>query len=655
MSPQPSFFAELKRRNVLRAAVLYAGAVWALAQGISQLAPSVGLPDWTTRWFLAAAIIGFPFWLAFAWFYELTPTGLKRESEIKPEESTAAHIGKRFDRWIIAIMAVAIILLVTNTFVMHRDATSTATAADAKTVAIELAKVPNKSVAVLPFTNESGDPKQQYFVDGLSEELITDLIQVNGLKVIGKDSSFKFRDSKDTPAQIGAALGVAHLIQGSVFQQGNRIRVTVALIRSKDGTGLWSHSYDEQLDDVFTIQTQIGHAVAAALKIQLLGNAIVSTDKPPSGNVEAYRLMLQGSALSEHSTEAGYRQGIALLQQALTLDPNYAHAWNELSGAWVALGEFVLTGDAQQQAYAQARVASDKAQLLAPDAAITHAARGYLLAVVDNDPVGAQAEYQRAYALAPNAGYTMNSLAVGYQTLGQLQPAVELFRKAIATDPLSYIFYANLASALLAQGQLDAAEQAARQALALQPNFPQMYSILAQIDILRGDAAAAVRDARQETHPVAGPWIRAMAQQIGPDHKQADAALHAYLAKYGKDQPYTVAELYGLRKQPDDMFEWLQRAWMQHDPNDFGNGNLLNGGLLADPFITRAYKDDPRWLPFLRKIGYAPEQLAKIKFTVTLPESADAASDATSAAAAPATSTPAPAPAHATSAATQQP
>jgi adenylate cyclase len=599
----PSFFAELKRRNVLRAGVLYAGAVWALAQGISQLGPSVGLPDWTTRWFLVAAIIGFPFWLAFAWFYELTPNGLKRESEIKPEESITAHNGKRFDRWIIAVMTVAIILLVTNTFVMHRDATSTATAADAKTIATELAKVPNKSVAVLPFVNESGDPKQQYFVDGMSEELITDLIQVNGLKVIGKDSSFKFRDSKDSPAQIGAALGVAHLIQGSVFQQGNRIRVTVALIRSKDGTGLWSHSYDEQLDDVFAIQTQIGQTVAAALKIQLLGNAIVSTDKPPSGNVEAYRLMLQGRALALHSTEAGYRQDIALLQQALKLDPNYAHAWNALSGAWGALGEFVLTGDARRQAYAQARVASDKAQLLAPDAAGTHVVRGFVLAVVDNDPVGAQAEYQRAYALAPNDGNTMNALAIGYQTLGQLQPAVDLFRKAIATDPLGYVVYANLASALLAQGQLDAAERAARQTLALQPDFPQLYSILAQIDILRGDAAGAVRDARQETDPVTGPWIRAMAQQVGPDHKQADAALHAYLASYGKDQPYTVAELYGLRKQPDEMFEWLQRASIQHDPNNFGNGNLLNGGLLADPFITRAYKDDPRFAALCKQAG----------------------------------------------------
>ncbi|MGH8234345.1 MAG: tetratricopeptide repeat protein [Rhodanobacteraceae bacterium] len=588
-----AFFGELKRRNVLRAAALYIAAVWALAQGISQLGSSIGLPDWTTRWFLVACVIGFPFWLAFAWFYELTPGGLKRESEIAPQDSITAHTGKKFDRWIIAVMAVAIILLATNTFVLHRDASSVANAANAKTIAAELAKVPQKSVAVLPLANESGNPKQQYFVDGMSEELITDLIQINGLKVIGKDSSFKFRNSKDSPAQIGATLGVAHLIQGSVFQEGDHIRVAVTLIRAKDGTGVWSHTYDEQLKDVFTIQTQIGHAVAAALKIQLLGKAIVSTDKPPSGNVEAYQLMLQGRALARHQTEAGYHQGIALYQQALKLDPNYAYAWGTLSNAWVNLGITSLTGDAQQQAYAQARVAADKQQLLAPNTAFTHLNRGYLLANVDHDPVGALAEYQRAYALAPNDGTVMSFLALGYQTLGQLQPAAELMRKAIATDPLRPDFYANLAGVLLGQGQLDGAEQATRKAQALQPDFPYMYTNLAQIDILRGDAAAAVRDAKQETDPVNGPAIRAAAQQIGPDRKQADAALHAYLAKYGKDQPYLVADLYAVRKQPDAMFEWLQRAWTQHDPGFY---------LFNDPFVL-AYQHDPRFAALCKQAG----------------------------------------------------
>jgi TolB-like protein len=289
-----AFFTELKRRNVLRAGAFYAAAVWALAQGLAQLLPVFNAPNWITQWFVIACVIGFPFWLTFAWFYEFTPTGLKLESEIAPGESIAEHTGRRADRVIIAVLGVAVVLLMTNQFVLRRDVNSEAVVADAKSLAAELAKIPKQSVAVLPLGNESGNPKQQYFSDGLSEELISELTQVDGLKVIGKYSSFKFRDSKDSPAQIGAALGVANLIQGSVFQQGNRIRVTVGLISAANGASVWSHSYDEKLDDVFAIQSKIGQAVADALKIKLLGKkTLVATDKPHSGNVEAYKLMLQ--------------------------------------------------------------------------------------------------------------------------------------------------------------------------------------------------------------------------------------------------------------------------------------------------------------------------------------------------------------------------
>ena len=589
-----AFFNELKRRNILRAGAFYAAAVWALVQGLAQLLPVFNAPNWVTQWFVIACVIGFPFWLIFAWFYEFTPTGLKLESKIVPGESIQAHIGRRADRVIIAVLGVAVVLLMTNQFVLRRDATDAADSTNTKTLAAELAKIPKQSVAVLPLTNESGDPKQQYFSDGLSEELISDLTQINGLKVIGKYSSFKFRNSTDSPAQVGAALGVANLIQGSVFQQGDRIRVTIGMIRAQDGSSVWSHSYDERLKDVFAIQSKIGHAVAAALKVQLLGKAIVSSDKPPDGNVEAYQLMLQGRAFAVHFTESDMRQGIALLKQAVKLDPNYAYAWGALSTALVNQGQISMTGDARQQAYEQARVTADRQQALMPDAAATYSARGYLLSNVDNDPVGALDEYRKALALEPNDGRTMNFMAYGLATVGQLQPAAELMRKAIATDPLNAGTYANLAAVLLAQGQFNAAEQATRKVLVLQPDFPGTYATLAEIDILRGNAAAALRNAKQETDPVLGPLARALAEQIGPDHKQADAALHNYIAKYGKDRPYYVADLYALRKQPDEMFDWLQRAWNQHDPAFFS--------LLFDPFPL-AYQHDPRFADLCKQAG----------------------------------------------------
>ncbi len=591
----PALFREIQRRNVLRAGAFYAAAVWALSQGLAQLLPVFNAPNWVTRWFIIACLIGFPFWLAFAWYFEITPSGVRRESEIAPGDSIAHSTGRKLDFWIIGILAVVVVLLITNTFVLHRDASSSAAMSEAKSIAAELAMVPNESVAVLPLTNEGGDSRQQYFSDGLSEELISDLTQINGLKVIGKYSSFKFRDSRDSPAQIGAALGVAHLIVGSVFQQEKRIRVTVGMIRAKDGSSVWSHSYDEQLNDVFAIQSKISQAVAAALRLKLLGKAIIADDRPPGGNVDAYRLMLQGRAITRHYTEASVRQGIGLFQRALKLDPNYAYAWGLLSNASINLGVAFLTGDARQKAYMQARAAMAKEEALAPKAAHTHTDRGYLLAVVDNDPVGALAEYRQAHALAPNDTTTMNFLAGGLENLGQLQAAVKLYRKTIATDPLRVDIYSNLALALLGQRHLDAAEQVTRSALVLQPGFPGLYTNLVEVNVLRGDAEAARRDAAKETDPVYGPWARALAQQIGPDHRQADAALHDYMATQGKDQPYLVASLYALRKQADAMFDWLQRARVQHDP-------IFLSSLLTDPFVL-AYQHDPRFAALCTQAG----------------------------------------------------
>ena len=599
-----TILAELKRRNVLRAAAIYIAATWALSQGIAQLAPVFDAPGWVVRWFVIACVIGFPFWVVFSWFFEFTPDGMKLESEVEIPDAYRRGTGRKLDFGIIGILAVVVVLLVTNQFVLRRDVNSVASAADASSVAAALAKVAHQSVAVLPLANESGDPKQQYFSDGLSEELITDLTQVNGLKVIGKYSSFKFRDSKDSPAEIGAALGVAHLIQGSVRQQDNRVRVTVSMINAKDGASVWSHRYDELLKDVFAIQSKIGDAVVTALKVKLLGKPMVSSDKPPGGNVQAYELMMQGRAIVRRGTEADISQGIGLFQRAIKLDPAYAYAWGLLSSASISLGVLSPGGDARQQAYAHARVAADKEQLLAPDAAHTHTHRGYLLATVDNDPVGALAEYRRAHELAPNDATSMNFLAGGLENLGQLQAAVDMYRKILATDPLRVDIYSNLALGLLGQRDLVAAEQVIRKALVLQPQFPGLFANLTVVDVLRGDADAARDHATKETDPTYGPWAMALAQQIGPDHRKADAALREYITKQGKDQPYFVADLYAQRQQPDQMFEWLQRAWTQRDPGF--------AGMLTDPLVL-AYQHDPRFASLCKQAGWpvpAPAQVA---------------------------------------------
>lgn len=373
------------------------------------------------------------------------------------------------------------------------------------------------------------------------------------------------------------------------------------MIRVADGANVWSHSYDEPLKNVFAIQSKVVQAVAAALKIKLAGHAIVASDKPPSGNVKAYQLMLQGRTLVRHGSEDSLRQGIAIYQQVLKLDPKYAYAWGSLSNASVNLGALFLTGSARQQAYTQARMAVDKEQMLAPDAAFTHSDRGYVLAMVDSDPRAALTEYWRAYTLAPNDSRAMDYLAGALVTVGQMRSAAKLFRRIIATDPLRADVYSSLASISLGERQLDAAEQATRKALALKPAFPWLYTNLVEIDILRGDAPTALRDANLATDPVLKVWALAALAQIAPDPKQADATLHDFIDNQGKDQPYLVADLYAMRKQPDQMFDWLQRAWTQRDPN-------ISFSLLSDPFIL-PYQHDPRFAGLCKQVGLPlPEQ-----------------------------------------------
>jgi TolB-like protein/tetratricopeptide (TPR) repeat protein len=581
MKAKPSLFAELKRRNVLRAGVLYIGAVWALAQGLAQLGPELYLPDWVVRYFLVAAGIGFPFWLAFAWFYQLTPQGLRRESEVAPDISIAHQTGRKLDHWIFGVLAVAVVLLLTDRFVVRGDP-----AAEGATL--------DRSVAVLPLANESGDTANDYFVDGLSEQLISDLTRIEALKVIGRNSSFRFHGSTESLAAIGAKLGVAHLIEGTVRQSGDRVRVVVGLVRAADGSGVWSESYDRELKDIFAVQADIAQAVATALQVKLVGASSKSGEAPRSGNVEAYQAVLQGRAIARKRTEAAMREGIALVEKAIRLDPGYAYAYALLSNMRINLAGAYLRGAEREQAYAEARRLIEQALAMAPDLPNVHSIRGQVLELLDFDYMGALAESRRALALAPGDGVAMSFLAGRLATVGELPQATELRRQAIATDPLRTDWYHSLAVYLTAQGRLEEAEQAVQRALALQSDYPWLYSQLSEIAILRDDAAAALRYAEQETDSIAREWDRAGALQIAGDPKEANAALQAIIAKYGADEPYLVAHIYAIRKQPDAMFEWLDRAWAARDANI--------GGLLYNPFLL-AYRHDPRFAAFCRKVG----------------------------------------------------
>jgi TolB-like protein/Tfp pilus assembly protein PilF len=452
------------------------------------------------------------------------------------------------------------------------------------------------SIAVLPFANESGDASQQYFADGMSEDLITELGQFPGLKVIGRTSSFLFRDSKEDSRSIGAKLGVAHLLEGSVRKSGKLVRVSVELINTADSSMQWSDHYDRPYADLFALQDEITHAVTSALRSQLLPgkHAAAQGDRPPSGSLEAYDAVLQGQFYGLRGTEADFHKAIEYLTRAAQIDPRYALAWSSLADTWTYLGGDYLTGTAREQAYANAQQAADRALALSPDLAAAHLAKGTLLQLADFDWRGSEAEFRRALQLSPNDALAKFYLGRQRAIFGDPESAIEYTQQALVSEPLQPYWYGWLARYLMAVDRLNEAEWAIHRAMELQPAVAGRYQTLTLIEILRGHASAALSAARRETPGVARDGALALARQIGDDRGAADAALKTLIDEDATGSAYQIAEAYALRNDPTGVFEWLDRAWSTRDPD------LRH--LLFDPIILR-YKGDPRFAMFCRKVG----------------------------------------------------
>jgi TolB-like protein/Tfp pilus assembly protein PilF len=467
-----------------------------------------------------------------------------------------------------------------------------------------------RSIAVLPFVNMSGDQNQQYFSDGVSEDLIVALSQFPGLKVIGHTSAFQFRDSKEDSRNIGAKLGVAHLLEGSVRRSGDMVRVSAQLINTADGSAQWSERYDRPYKELFALQDEITRAVATALRTKLMPgeHAAAQSDKPPSGSLEAYNALLQGRFYFSRFTEADMRKAIEYYTHATELDPNYALAWGFVSRTWSSLSADFLEGAPALSAYATARAAADRALTLSPDLAFAHLARADVLEFADFDWRGAEAEYRQALALAPNDAAAQFGLGQLLAILGDADQAIELTRQALATEPLRANVYYWLGTYHLGINRLDEAERATRRAIELQPAAQSFYVQLAIIEIKRGHAQPALAAAQQEPP---GTWkdvALALAQQIGPDKSAADTALRTLIDKNANLAPYQIAQVYALRNDANETFAWLDRAWSARD-----SGIQY---LLLDPFIL-SYRDDPRLAAFCRKAGLpTPHEIKGTRVTL---------------------------------------
>jgi serine/threonine-protein kinase len=551
-----------------------------VVQIATQVFPFLEIPNWLVRLVIVFVAVGFPIALVIAWAFELTPEGIRRAEDV----DLPAASGSKNRAWIY-VAAIGAALSVGLFFVGRYTAGNATPRPSEPATAIS-----QKSIAVLPLLNESGDPKDEYFSDGLSEELIAALAQIRELKVIGRSSSFRFKERKEESKTIGEKLGVATLLEGTVRKQGDRVRIVAELVNAADGIELWTRTFDRELKDIFAVQAEIAAAVAESLKVTLLGSDEQSTNSATK-STEAHNAYLQGHFHFQRRNLEDFRKAVSYFDEAIRLDPDYALAYAERSEAWSFIGD--LTGQ-RATAWPKAKSDAEKAVAIAPYLAEAHAALGWVRFFIDWKFTEGLSELKRAKELSPANPTANDLLARVIVYLGRVDEAERQARQAVELDPLSVTAQGNLGRVLFVAGKLDEADAVARKAADLQPSAAGNHRYQVLVAVERGDGETALREAQLEPDEGYRRFELALAHYVRGDRAAADAALADLIAN-GRDQlAYQIAEVYAVRGEKDKAFEWLQISFDNHD-----TGTLT---LLIDPLL-RGLRDDPRYKSLLAKLG----------------------------------------------------
>ncbi len=586
-----NFFSELKRRNVYKVAIAYGVVAWLLMQIASQIFPFFEIPNWAVRLVVLLLIIGFPIALVIAWAFEATPEGIKRT-----EAADAAGQRSRGAAWIYVVLigaAVSVCLFFLGRYTAGRATPRPASAELRRGEQSEAAAaIPGKSIAVLPLLNESGDPKDEYFSDGLSEELIAALAQISGLKVIGRSSSFRFKERKEEPKTIGEKLGVTTLLEGTVRKQGDKVRIVAELVNAADGIELWTRTFDRELKDIFAVQQEIAAAVAASLKMTLLGSDKRPTANSQTKSTEAHNAYLLGHYYFQRRNLDDYRRAVAHFDEAIRLDPNYALPYAERSEAWTLIGDLAGQG---KTTWPKARSDAEKAVAIAPELAEAHAALGWVRYFTEWKFIEGLSELKRARELSPANPTANDLLARVIVYLGNLDEAEKLARQAVELDPLAYQSQNNLARILWFEGKLDEADAVARKAAELQPTAASSHRWQVMVAVQRGDGETALREAQLEPDEGYRRFLIALAHYVRGDRVEADAALADLIATGRGQLDYQIADVYALRGETDKAFEWLQISYDSHD-----TGTLA---IRVDPLL-RELRNDPRYKNLVTRMAF---------------------------------------------------
>jgi len=452
----------------------------------------------------------------------------------------------------------------------------------------EYTAIPEKSIAVLPFLDMSEKKDQEYFSDGISEEMIDLLSKIPDLKVSARTSSFYFKGQRATVAEIARALGVAHLLEGSVRKSGDTIRVTAQLVRAANGYDLWSETYDRNFKDIFKLQDEIAVAVVTALKAKLLPSVELASSHH-SDNTAAYAEYLIGNRFRYADTPESNQAALAAYKKAIALDPRYAAAYAALSEAEWRLADSA-TGD--PAGYARAAAAAEQAISLAPQSADGYWARGRYRYATAFDWRGGEADIKKALTLNPNLASARVDYATVLAMQGRLSEAIEELRQALILDPLSHDASYILTRMLWASGEHAEARQAAR--AMVDRNMPGGHEAAGYVALLDGNAMQADEDFHMEPLHMVRLYTTAASQYSLGHLASADGALSELTRDFNKTLAFQIAEVYAWRGETDKAFEWLETAYHQHDRG------LTQ--LRFDPLLAHL-RADPRYRVMLQRLG----------------------------------------------------
>ncbi len=463
-----SFFAELKRRNVIRVGLAYVIVAWLLAQAGEMATDIFEAPAWVAKMFVVFLALGFPLAVFFAWAFELTPEGLKREKEVDRATSITAKTGRKLDRVIIAVLALGIGLLLFDKFVWEKSGEPTEA----------ISETDQSSIAVLPFTNRSAREDDAFFVDGIHDDVLTQLARIGSLKVISRTSVMEYRDTTKNMKAIGDELGVATILEGAVQRAGDRVRINVQLIDAGTDEHLWADTYDRQLSaaNIFAIQSEIATAIASALQAALSPEEQQRLASVPTENLVAYESYMLGKQKMHTRRSEDLAQAVNHFKEAIALDPEFALAYVGLADSYRL--EVSYSGRPSADANARAEIAAAKALELDPQLGEAHTSLAGI-AWRDNDYETSDAEFKRGIELSPNYATTYHWYGMSLADRGRIEEAVAAMGKAAQLDPLSTPIQANIVSLLKAQGRFDESLARVQRMIELSPDNPIGYRMLA--------------------------------------------------------------------------------------------------------------------------------------------------------------------------------